>query len=801
MRPSARWNKIVKDIWVHKSRSLLVILSIAVGVAAVGMINNAGIIVRRELSEAFTAGNPALLQIYISPFQEELASAVEAMREIEFAEARRTIGATVYRENGFGEDIILNVVPDFGDLRVNKFTVESGTSIPGIREILIERQSAEGLGVTVGDKINIEMPNDRRYALKVVGIVHDVYIMPYTLLGDITGYITMETLEWMGETGYYDRLDIVGAGDKYDRQYVLEMGELARDRVIEQSGYQVGTLQIPGLGSDPGDHWAHNQMTGMLLILKIMGIMAIFLSGGLVINTVSAILTQQIKQIGIMRSIGAVRAQIAGMYVINMLIFSVMGLVIAVPLGLLGAWWLSDFVAGFINFDLSRVDLPLEVLLTQISLGLLMPVGVALVPIIAGTRISVYDAIYQYGLGSEGSIGWVEKLLSKIRALKRPLILSLRNTFRHKERLAFTLITLTLAGAMFVAVFSTHASLLAQINEFGHYVAYDAALNVPGANKYTVEREALRIPIVNFAEGWADSNVVIIRLDESESEEFTLVGLSHDAVTIEPLLLDGRWLQPGDTRQIVVNDDLLNKEPDISVGDQIILKVDKRKISCEVVGIVSKHLYSGRIYMEYEAFGKFTGRQNKVDVVRVRANSETISSKSEQDAIAEKLEERFENAGLSKSSSHTRHSIFAKFTDVFDIILIVLVIMALVLAIVGGLGLTGAMGMNVLERTREIGVLRAVGASNVAVRRIVVIEGVIVSLVSWVLGAILSGPAGRALAAAVVDAVMESDLNYQYSFAGLLAWLLIVIVIGILTSLAPARNATQLTVREVLDYE
>jgi putative ABC transport system permease protein len=127
--------------------------------------------------------------------------------------------------------------------------------------------------------------------------------------------------------------------------------------------------------------------------------------------------------------------------------------------------------------------------------------------------------------------------------------------------------------------------------------------------------------------------------------------------------------------------------------------------------------------------------------------------------------------------------------------------MAALLAIVGGLSLTGTMGINVMERTREIGVLRAVGADNFAVRQVVVIEGVVVGLISWVLAAILSGPSGRALAGAVVRAVFETELSYRYSVLGLLLWLGIVVMIGIFASLAPARSAAQLTVREVLDYE
>jgi len=178
-----------------------------------------------------------------------------------------------------------------------------------------------------------------------------------------------------------------------------------------------------------------------------------------------------------------------------------------------------------------------------------------------------------------------------------------------------------------------------------------------------------------------------------------------------------------------------------------------------------------------------------------------ISSPSTQDEIAEQLEERFTNARLNPGSTSTRHAFFGNITDTFDIILIILIVMAVLLAIVGGLGLTGTMGMNVLERTREIGVLRAVGASNLSVRQVVVIEGVVVGLLSWILGGILSGPSSWALAGAVINTTLETGLRLRYSFMGLFIWLGIVLLIGVFSSLAPARSATRLRVRDVLDYE
>lgn len=802
MELNTRWIKIFKDIWDHKSRSLLVILSIAVGVAAVGMINNAKSMIERDLFGPYLAGNPALVQVYVSPFDESLAEAVAGLREVETVQARRMTAATIYQPNGVARDISLMTVPDFNDIQINRLPVEAGAGVPGVREILLERQSAAGLGVTVGDKVTIEIDNQRRYELTVAGILHDIYIQPFTLGKRATGYVSMATLQWMGLRPYYNRLDIVTTTDKYNRAHVLEVAALARDRVIQPAGYTVSRIQVPGYSSDPGQHWAHNQINGLLLVLQVMGILAIFLSGGLVVNTISAILSQQIKQIGIMRAVGAVRRQLIGMYVLNVLVLGAVGLLIGLPLGLLGAIGLAKLAAGFLNFTISQFDLPSHVAILQTAVGLIMPIGVALYPIIAGTRLSVYDAIYEYGLSKEDRKGLIDRLLVRIRRASPPVMLSLRNTFRNKARLTFTVITLTLAGAMFVAAFSTRASLTAQINEVGRYVAFDAALGLPyGTSRFAVEREAQRIPGVTVAEGWTSGSAIVMQADGREGDEIEIVGVPVDIKTIEPNLQGGRWLQHGDTRQVVINDDYLEREPQVTVGSEITLKVGATERTLEVVGILSKHLSGARVYMNYETFARLTGRQNQADSIRVRAGTTQLGDANAQEQIAAQLEQRFKDAGLSSSSSQTRHGTFEMFTSAFDIILLVLVIMAALLATVGGLSLTGTMGMNVLERTREIGVLRAVGAANHAVRQVVVVEGVVVGLLSWLMSAALSAPVSRALASAVVESVLKASVNFQYSVLGLIIWLVMTVGIGIVSSLGPARDAVRLSVREVLDYE
>ena len=127
--------------------------------------------------------------------------------------------------------------------------------------------------------------------------------------------------------------------------------------------------------------------------------------------------------------------------------------------------------------------------------------------------------------------------------------------------------------------------------------------------------------------------------------------------------------------------------------------------------------------------------------------------------------------------------------------------MASLIAVVGGLGLMGTMSINVLERTREIGVMRAIGASNFDIQSIVLVEGMVIGILSWLISIFVSIPITNILCYGVGMAILTAPMPTVYGFSGIAAWLIFTIVIGTLASALPARRASKLTVRDTLAYE
>jgi len=153
------------------------------------------------------------------------------------------------------------------------------------------------------------------------------------------------------------------------------------------------------------------------------------------------------------------------------------------------------------------------------------------------------------------------------------------------------------------------------------------------------------------------------------------------------------------------------------------------------------------------------------------------------------------------SYSQTGHDVQEESRSVFEIIATLLLAMAVLAAVVGGIGLMGTMSINVLERRREIGMMRATGATSPVVAGIFVFEGVLIGLLSWVLAAPLSYPAARLFGRVVGDTLLSADLYFRYSVTGTLAWLVIIVLVAVLASLWPALQATRVSVREALAYE
>ncbi len=792
-----RWKKILRDLWTNKTRTILVVLSVAVGIFSVGMVTASYSILFRDLNEQYFGANPASATLLTEAFDDDLVRAIRDIPGVEWAEGRRIVSVRVKVGDSEWNDIQLIAIKDFNEVEINKFYSERGARAPAEREMLVERASLELVEARVGDAVTIETPGGELRQLQLTGIVHDITRPQATFSGRGYAYIKFETLEWLGEAADFDQLDFVVAENALDEEYIRNIAAEVEDK-IRKSGRTVFTTQIPV----PGEHPAARFITPMLLLLGVLGVLALFLSGFLVINTISALLMQQVRQIGVMKAIGARRDQILIMYLTLGFMYGLLALVVGVPLGIVGARFFTEFMAGFINFDIVNFKIPLWVFALEIAIGLVAPFLAALYPIISGTGITVREAITDYGLGRTGGGGigrFIDRVIERVRGLPRPILLALRNTFRRKGRLALTLITLILAGGTFMAVISLRASLIFTFNEAFTFERYDVEVNFERSYRVAeIERLALEVPGVTAAESWGSTVTRRERPNGTSSENIFLIAPPAETQMIAPVLVEGRWLLPEDENALVVNTELVRKERDVRVGDEIILDVEGREEPWTVVGVIKGVFAPPTAYTNYLYFSQVVREVGQARSVRVATRLHTAGFQTE---IGGALEGYFERRGLRVSSTESVAEAQARAQTGANIMVVFMVIMAVLLAVVGGLGLMGTMSINVLERTREIGVLRAIGASDGAVLQVVVVEGVFIGVISWFIAALVAYPLSKSLSDAVGIAFVQAPLSFIFSTEGIILWLVIVVVLTALASFLPARGASKLTVREVLAYE
>jgi putative ABC transport system permease protein len=362
-----------------------------------------------------------------------------------------------------------------------------------------------------------------------------------------------------------------------------------------------------------------------------------------------------------------------------------------------------------------------------------------------------------------------------------------------------TLAALTLGGAVFMTVFTVRGSLFATFADTARYFDYDVQVQLSEpARSSTVVAEALRVPGTTTAEPWRFASAIRQRPDGSESPSLVMFGLPADSDTVQPILQEGRWLLPGEGNALVATSNIRRDDPDVRVGDVLDLRIGGRDTSWTLVGIVQSPTFAPFLYVNTEALGRVSGGMDRAGMVMVKTERHDGPSQA-QAALA--LRSRLESVGIGVASVTTTSDVMTTLYAAFDTVVIVVSVMAVLLGVVGGLGLTGTMTMNVVERSREIGIIRAIGATDAAVRRVFVGEGTVIGVLAWLAGAVLSIPLGKILSDMLGQVFVQRPLAFTPSIAGLGMWFAVVILLSVLGSLAPAWRASRMAVREVLGYE
>lgn len=803
LRP--RWQKVLSDLWKNKTRSILIIASIAVGLLAIGIISSLYFELNQDMTRGFQRINPANIQFKTSLVDADFIDHLKKIEGVREVEGARDL--TMQVKTAAGNWNTLNIQSkDFSKSTINDISLLQGTWPPQKNQIVLADHKLKDLDVKLGDWITLQNSEGDQFQLQVVGFIQDQMLGTAGGAGgffaaEAQGYVSKSTLTTLHVAGsdYYNKIYVTVTGDATDESNLETIGTRVYND-LDDNGITIGNYSLRSSLGHPNIDLV-NAIVGILFMLTFL---IVFLSGFLITNTLQFLLNQQMQQVGIMKSVGATRRQIILIYVALISIFGILAFFLILPLTRMATDKLMIFLAEQINFTYFGPRLNPWVLVIQIILALVVPLAAASAPVLRGTRLSVQEALsgIQQQTGS-AEMGKLDHLLANIKGMSRPILLAVRSVFRNKGRLILTLVTLSLGGAVFISVFSVRISFNNYIAQLNRYFLADLNITLAEPERVQEVEQIIRQNAeVKYVEAWSGANASIINPDGSTGDNVNFSAVPNDSDLIKPIIIEGRWLDPRDQNAIALNDQFHARYPDLKVGDTLTLMVNDKKTKFVVVGFYQLAGKLGGLssYVNLDYFDTLPGQvQNQAAVFRVVAKDKLDASG--QKKLASQVQSALEANGYQIGSISTASRINEASSEGFNILTTFLLILAILIALVGSIGLTGTMSMNIMDRTREIGIMRSIGASDRELIRMVIVEGLIIGWLSWILGAALSFPISAVMSNSINEALFGASSRLGFSITGFLIWFIVVSILSVASSITPARSATRLTIREVLSYE
>jgi putative ABC transport system permease protein len=799
---SVIWHKVWSDLWNNKVRTILAVLSIAVGVFAIGVTFGMSDQLLSGMDAAHQASIPAHFTIAVTKDVDE--TIVNRLKKIDGVDdiALGNFKAIRYKIKPEDEWDTAWLISreDYEKQDYELLPLKAGEWPEGNR-IGIERLSSQYFELELGDTVYFEV-DDRPKERRISGKLRHNFVPPPAFGGPAVFFTDGEGME-LFDTAKGEYNQIIVRVTPYSPELAREVASEIKDRLSkEKIGVAVTIFQ------DPNKHWGRSVMEGINLVLQVMAVVSLGASVVLVFNTLTGIITQQTNQIGILKAIGGTQGKIIKVYLAAVLVYGSLSLLIALPLGAILAFGITRYFLNLFNIDYEQFRYSVQAFGLQFIAALAVPVLAALWPILSGTAITVREAVSSYGIGGDFGSNQLDRFVESVgqKFMSAPYAVTLGNMFRRKGRLLLTQGVLILAGAMFLAVMSLSSSLNLTLDNIFGKLKFDFLVSFDDYER--VDRTlaiAQNHPGVEYAEVWFEHGASLLKEGQRLKEAglgAQLIGIPNGSDLFRPdLLVAGRWLEPEDGPAIVIRKDTA-EDNNINIGDTVILDLGELgDAEWQVVGFY-QNVLSGigetdPIYANLDAVFKATKQYNEGSQIRVQTRYHNLAYVEE---VTTQLKDLYETKSLDVSESLIKHDLRSNVDSQFSIIISMLLLLAVLMGLVGGIGLMGTLSISVVERTREIGVMRAIGAKTLTILGMFMMEGVLQGLMSWVFVIPISFVLGKPMANALGMALFDATLDYQYNYSAVLVWLAIILVISTLASILPARNATLISVRDSLAY-
>jgi putative ABC transport system permease protein len=795
-----RWKKTLRDITGYRGRALALTVALSAGIFTVSTMLGAYGIVNREITVNYAKTNPASATIEVDEVTSSVLATARHFPGVAVAEARAVVEARA-RVGDEWMRMLLFVVDDFDGLRLNTFTRDTGAWPPPAGSMLIERQAVGLLKAGEGGSVTVKTPRGSPRAVPIAGVVHDTTLAPAWQEQTGYGYITRETLASLGEPPVLDELRILLDGNPMSTP-VIDAKAVQLAAALQAQGVEVHGVKVP----PPGQHPHQGQMLTSLRTFLTFASLALLLSAILVAAVLNAILARQVREIGIMKAVGARSGQIGAMYSALLIVLGGASLAVGLPLGITAARRLAQRMADTMNFTVTSASIPAWVYAILVGVGLLLPLLISLPAIVGASRRTVREALGTLGVGGSFGARRFDQALTALGGIALPYLLALRNMFRRRGRLVLSLSLLSAGGGVFMTALNVRDGWRAMADHVKTDRFYDAEFLLTDAVPVGRIKQALaQVEGIREFEVWQynqtafakEGRVDVMRTYPDRGHgSFAVFGVPPQTKMIRFPVIEGRWLASDDTDALVLSQRALGQVSPPKIGDRILLSIDGRPTEWRLVGVVME-LGGGGAYVSSAGYARASGSEGTGRNIRLVTASRTTAGR---DVVIHAAERALDEAGMGVERSMPLDRLHTAMVGHVEVPVMMLIAASVLLALIGGLGLASMMTVNVLERTRELGVMRAVGAVPAVILKVIVGEGVFVAAMSWFLAVLLSLPLTRAIGLRAGQ-MFGAPLPFTISVIAGIAWLGLVLVIAAAASAAPASRASRLVVREALAYE
>jgi putative ABC transport system permease protein len=783
--------KSIRDLISYPKKTMLVIFALALGIWGVGTVLVSYVILSNDLNQNYQNTVPSNITFHSQNFNLLNLDEFKKDSRIQSAEFRDFSLHRIEVRPNVWIPLWLFGIEDFNKISTAKIFHQTGANVPKPGTILIERDGIIISNIRIDSIPRVRIAN-KILKLPVSGICFDPGQAPATQDAFIYAYTDKITYQQI--TGLPVNQRLIVRLNNVQSKHDVETISNTLIAEMKSKGIEIQSIDIPPFNQHP-HQW---QLNTLLYLIGAIGFLAFIMGAVLVSQLMRSIMTNQIRQIGILKSIGATRFQILRMYFFMLMAIGIVSGIIAIPLAISTGKVFSYFVAGKLNFNILTLIIPIKVYLYLISASILLPVLLSFSMLLKGTAISVNNALTEYGISQRMTTFQFSFL--KQRWLSYSMQLAFRNSLRNTKRLTVTILTMALGVAIFNTGFNVRQSLWELLSGLKNEMRYDVAVAL---NKPLSKEEALKqfknLDNVKEVEMWVGGRGEIQSKIISTNNGAGIVAVPKSTELLKLKIRSGRWLAASNDFEIVLNQQAWELYKNPSIGSFVNLTIRNKQIKARLVGI-AEQFEKPKIYADIQHYDSLFNPEHKINTLIFAAENNDFNNVVDLKKSIEKAIAPSDLDVLYVMSQAERVKIVY---DHLNIILSTIVLLSFLVLIVSSVGMASATGINIWERAREIGVMRAVGATPKIIYNLLVSEGMIISVLSILLGLLLAYPLSKIAAIFFGNLMLGKGSNLQYAFSslGFGITVIVTIIFGWLASRFPAKSAIDISTREALSYE